>query len=150
MMTDSVMWPHTLLWHRFVLCIHFLESNLMRTLHPLTHCSHSALNGLARRRSMNPDLRSSETQSQSDRTWPTKQNFLVLILTDHYSSAVEQSVVCVCVCVWTTTFVLHDLCCRTDRFVVALSKVNTEVKVLGQTSRLQEENVAKVVGTTSS
>ena len=63
--------------------------------------------------------------------------------------------VCVYVCVrdvWTITFELHNLSPRYFErcFILTVCRSCSKVKIIGHSSRSQEENIAKVVGTTSS
>jgi len=69
---------------------------------------------------------------------------------------IEQSVGCVClcvsVCIRTITFELNDLSPRylTRWFSLLVPRSCSKIKILGQSSRSQEETVAKAVGATSS
>ena len=73
--------------------------------------------------------------------------------TDHFSGPGRAfGPVCVCLCVRTITLELNNLRPRylACWFVIPLSRTESKIKVMCQSSRSQEKNVAKVVGATSS
>ena len=81
----------------------------------------------------------------------TLEAFREALITDHFSGPAS-AIGSACVSMRTMTFELDDLWPRylASWFILTLSRSTSNVKVMGQSSMAQEENVAKMVSATSS